>query len=252
MAPSRQRSPTEITSVPPPDSVPMIEALPPTSEPSPTADAGADAALDHRGAERAGVVVDEALVHHRRALGEVRAEPDAVGVGDPHAGRDDVVDHRAGTCRRRRPRAGGRRRGSAAARRRARPGRPGRRSSRRRSAARRRCRRGWRRAGGSAGARAGAGAGTRRRCRRAARRGRRPRSRSRATRTPRRSSPRARADQVAGLRALDLARARPRLGAPSSESCGSGNQASSMRSPAKVARPIAQAPCSASRSCHRP
>ena len=36
MAPSRQRSPIEITAVPPPDSVPMIEAPPPMSEPSPT------------------------------------------------------------------------------------------------------------------------------------------------------------------------------------------------------------------------
>ena len=71
----------------------MIEALPPTSEPSPTVTPGADAALDHRGAERAGVVVDEALVHDGRALGEVGAEADAVGVGDPHARRDDVVDH---------------------------------------------------------------------------------------------------------------------------------------------------------------
>ena len=55
--------------------------------------AGADAALDHRRAERAGVVVDEALVHDGRALREVGAEADAVGVGDPHAARDDVVDH---------------------------------------------------------------------------------------------------------------------------------------------------------------
>ena len=35
----------------------------------------------------------EALVHHRRALGEVRAEAHAVGVGDAHAGRHDVVGH---------------------------------------------------------------------------------------------------------------------------------------------------------------
>src|SRR3712207_8254097 len=38
-------------------------------------DPGADPPLDHRRAERAGVVVDEALVHDRRALGEVRTEP---------------------------------------------------------------------------------------------------------------------------------------------------------------------------------
>ena len=54
---------------------------------------GADPALDHRGAERPGVVVDEALVHHRGALGEVRAEPDPVGVGDPHPGGQHVVGH---------------------------------------------------------------------------------------------------------------------------------------------------------------
>ena len=56
-------------------------------------DAGADAALDHRRAERAGVVVDEALVHDRRAGREVRAEAHPVGVGDAHAGRQHVVDH---------------------------------------------------------------------------------------------------------------------------------------------------------------
>ena len=41
----------------------MIDAPPPTSEPSPTTTPGRDPALDHRGAERAGVEVDEALVH---------------------------------------------------------------------------------------------------------------------------------------------------------------------------------------------
>ena len=56
-------------------------------------DALADAALDHRGAERAGVEVDEALVHDRGARGEVGAEAHAVGVGDAHAGRHDVVGH---------------------------------------------------------------------------------------------------------------------------------------------------------------
>src|SRR3569833_295573 len=35
-APIRQRSPSEIVSLPPPESVPMIDAPPPTSEPSPT------------------------------------------------------------------------------------------------------------------------------------------------------------------------------------------------------------------------
>ena len=56
-------------------------------------DARRDPALDHRGAERAGVVVHEALVHHRRALGQVRAQAHPVGVGDPDAGRQHVVDH---------------------------------------------------------------------------------------------------------------------------------------------------------------
>ena len=56
-------------------------------------DAGRDAALDHRGPEGAGVVVDEALVHDRGALGQVGAEPHPVGVGDPHPGRQHVVDH---------------------------------------------------------------------------------------------------------------------------------------------------------------
>ena len=44
-------------------------------------------------AERAGVEVAEALVHHRGAGGEVGAEAHAVGVGDAHAGRHDVVGH---------------------------------------------------------------------------------------------------------------------------------------------------------------
>ena len=71
----------------------MIEAPPPTSEPSPTTTPARDPALDHRGAERAGVVVHEALVHDGGALGQVGAEPDPVGVGDPDAGRQHVVDH---------------------------------------------------------------------------------------------------------------------------------------------------------------
>ncbi len=55
--------------------------------------AGGDATLDHRRTERAGVVVDETLVHDRRTGGEVRPEPDPVGVGDPHPRREDVVGH---------------------------------------------------------------------------------------------------------------------------------------------------------------
>ena len=85
----------------------MIEAPPPMSEPSPTTTPGDDAALDHRGAERAGVEVDEALVHDGGAGGEVRAEPDPVGVGDPYAGRAPRSRSSAGTCpRRTRPGAG--------------------------------------------------------------------------------------------------------------------------------------------------
>ena len=56
-------------------------------------DAGRDATLDHRRAEGAGVEVAEALVHHDRALGEVRAQAHPRAVGDAHARRDDVVDH---------------------------------------------------------------------------------------------------------------------------------------------------------------
>ena len=62
-------------------------------------DAGGDPALDHRGTQRAGVVVDEALVHHGRSLGEVRAQPHSVGVGDPHARSAARSRPSAGTCR---------------------------------------------------------------------------------------------------------------------------------------------------------
>ena len=71
----------------------MIEAPPPMSEPSPTTTPGGDPALDHRGAERARVEVDEALVHDGGAGGQVRAEADPVGVGDPDARGGDVVGH---------------------------------------------------------------------------------------------------------------------------------------------------------------
>ena len=63
----------------------MIDAPPPMSEPSPTTTPWRDAPLHHRRAQRAGVEVDEALVHHGGALGEVGAEAHAVGVGDAHA-----------------------------------------------------------------------------------------------------------------------------------------------------------------------
>ena len=55
------------------------------SLPAPTTMPCADAALDHAGAERAGVVVAEALVHHHRAFGEMGAQPHAAGIGDAHA-----------------------------------------------------------------------------------------------------------------------------------------------------------------------
>jgi len=55
--------------------------------------AGADPAFHHRRAERTGVEVDEALVHHGGAGGEVCAQAYAVGVGDAHAGGDHVVGH---------------------------------------------------------------------------------------------------------------------------------------------------------------
>ena len=71
----------------------MVEAPPPMSEPSPTTTPGGDTALDHGGAEGARVEVDEALVHDGGALGEVRAEPDPVGVGDAYALGGDVVRH---------------------------------------------------------------------------------------------------------------------------------------------------------------
>ena len=93
LAPIRQRLPTEITSVPPPERVPMIEAPPPTSESASTTTLRGDPALDHRGPERPGVVVDEPLVHDGRALGQVGAEPDPVGVADADAGGQHVVDH---------------------------------------------------------------------------------------------------------------------------------------------------------------
>ena len=54
---------------------------------------GADAALDHGSSERAGVEVAEALMHDRGALAEMRAEAHAVGVGDAHAARHDIVGH---------------------------------------------------------------------------------------------------------------------------------------------------------------
>src|SRR4029453_4279765 len=66
-----------------------------------TADIGAvvdddaldDAALAHGGPEGPRVVVAEPLVHDRGALGQVRAEAHAVGIGDANAGRQHIVGH---------------------------------------------------------------------------------------------------------------------------------------------------------------
>src|SRR5699024_12286657 len=67
----------------------------PTSAPRAPADADAPGAAppDHRRAEGAGVEVDNALVHHRGALGKMGAQPDAVRVRDPHPRRHHVVHH---------------------------------------------------------------------------------------------------------------------------------------------------------------
>ena len=56
--------------------------------------AGRDAALDHRGAQRAGVEVAEALVHDRGSGGQVGAEADTGGVGDADPAGCHVVEHR--------------------------------------------------------------------------------------------------------------------------------------------------------------
>ena len=93
LAPSRQRRPMLMVWVPPPDRVPMDRRAAADVAVVADHDAGADPALDHGGTQRARVVVAEALVHDRGALGQVGAEPDPVGVGDPHPGGDHVVGH---------------------------------------------------------------------------------------------------------------------------------------------------------------
>ena len=136
--------------------------------------AAADAALDHRRAERAGVEVAEALVHHRGALGEVGAETDPRRVGDAHAGRDHVVGHpRELVDAVHGERAAGKPHRAAGHRRcRRRPPAHGR--STRRCSTRRRCRRGSASAARRDGATGGAGGDTRRTARPAVR-PRRPR-----------------------------------------------------------------------------
>ncbi|KAG1244485.1 hypothetical protein G6F68_015431 [Rhizopus microsporus] len=54
-------------------------------------DARADAAFDHRRAERAGVEVAEPFVQHGGACRQVCAQPHARGVRDAHAAGHDVV-----------------------------------------------------------------------------------------------------------------------------------------------------------------
>lgn len=71
----------------------MMEAPPPMSVPSPTVTPAEMRPSTMEAPSVAGVEVDEALVHDGRALGQVGAEADAVGVTDAHAGRYDVVDH---------------------------------------------------------------------------------------------------------------------------------------------------------------
>ena len=56
-------------------------------------DSRGDPALHHRGAQRAGVVVDEAFMHDGRPAGEVRTEADPGGVGDAHTAGNHVVGH---------------------------------------------------------------------------------------------------------------------------------------------------------------
>src|SRR3978361_889432 len=119
LAPSRHRSPMEMPAVPPPDRVPMIEAPPPMSEPSPTTTPWlirpstlevpsvpalkltkppATTTAPGRSARRAEgprVEVDEAGVHPHGAGREVRAEPHPGRVGDA----DPVGQHVVGEPR---------------------------------------------------------------------------------------------------------------------------------------------------------
>ena len=217
--------------VPPPDSVPIVDAPPPMSEPSPTTTPAEIRPSIIDAPSVPGVVVDEALVHHRRALGEVGAEPDAVGVGDPHAARGDVVRHaRELVDRRDRERLAG---GAEAQPHRGQVGRqdravrgPGDVGQDAEDAGQV----GLVRAG-SAGARAGAGAGRRPARRRAGRRA--SRSRSAPARCARRAARPRRPPRPSAVGR--------RAGGPA-PSRGSGYQVSSTVSPASVASPCPHAP----------
>ena len=52
-----------------------------------------DAPLHHGRAECSCVEVDEALVHDDGPVRNVGSESHAVGIGDPHAAGDHVIDH---------------------------------------------------------------------------------------------------------------------------------------------------------------
>ena len=80
-APMRQPVPTEITSDPPPDSVPMIEAPPPMSEPSPTT-TPAEIRPSTIEVPRVPALVAETLMHHGGAFGQVSAQAYTVSISN--------------------------------------------------------------------------------------------------------------------------------------------------------------------------
>ena len=164
LAPSRQRSPMRMISLPPPERVPMIEAPPPMSVPSPTTtpaemrpstiEVPSVPALKLTKPSCMTVVPGARCAPRRTRSASAMRTPDGHDVvGHPR----ELVDAVDGQ-----PPAGGAL-GERAARRPGPAGR-GRPRSRPRWRAGRRCRRGWPRAAGRAGGRAGAAAGTRRRC----------------------------------------------------------------------------------------
>ena len=93
-APIRQRAPTAITSVPPPDSVPMMDAPPPTSESAPTTTpALMRPSTMHGPSVPALKLTNPSCMTQWCHLRKVSAQPHSVRVGDPHACWDDVVGH---------------------------------------------------------------------------------------------------------------------------------------------------------------
>ena len=93
LAPSRQRSPIETTSLPPPDSVPMIEAPPPMSEPSPTTTPAEirPSTIDVPSVPALKLTKPSCIT----VVPSARCAPRRTRsrVGDAHAGRDHVVGH---------------------------------------------------------------------------------------------------------------------------------------------------------------